>query len=136
LSNSLIAPRDGKAWRPRASLGWSHSFLTPHVPHILPRVGVLKSSQLVLFHCACWRRVKCFSLHRMLSNRAGYKQSTSRTKDDQCYDSFSRRKFSTNVDRMLGVLADKMVERGEIHVICLAYNAKSITIWCLEDAIW
>jgi hypothetical protein len=70
------------------------------------------------------------------SNRAGYKQSTSRTKDDQCYDSFSRRKFSTNVDRMLGVLADKMVERGEIHVICLAYNAKSITIWCLEDAIW
>jgi hypothetical protein len=72
----------------------------------------------------------------MLSNRAGYKQSTSRTKDDQCYDSFSRRKFSTNVDRMLGVLADKMVERGEIHVICLAYNAKSITIWCLEDAIW
>lgn len=79
---------------------------------------------------------QCCSLLRVLSNRAGYKQSTSRTKDDQCYDPFSRRKFSTNVDRMLGVLADKMVERGEIHAICFTHNANSITILRLKDARW
>ena len=60
------------------------------------------------WHFAWW------FLNHMFSNRAGYKQSTSRTKDDQSYDPFSRRKFSTRVDKMLGVLADKMVERGEM----------------------
>ena len=41
--------------------------------------------------------------------RAGYRQS----KDNVSYDNFSRRLFASQIDKMLGITADKLVEHGD-----------------------
>ena len=110
LSNSLLTLPDGKSWRPRANLGWCifplfhakgpshHSACNPrscvsgceHIP------SLSKANILTLYAC-----------------RTGYKQSTTRSKQDQRYDPFSRRLYGSVLDKMLGILADKLIEHGD-----------------------